>query len=94
MTNFTLVAIVGFVAIGLVTGHLFGGPDPDTRTALALATATRHPGVALAVLGVIEPANRDVVPVILLYLLVGMIASAPYIAWRKSIGSGSGGNKG
>jgi BASS family bile acid:Na+ symporter len=85
MTNFTLIAVVGFVAVGLLTGQLLGGPDPQTRTALALATATRHPGVALAVLGVVEPANREVMPVILLYLLVGMIASAPYIAWRKSL---------
>ncbi len=29
----------------------FGGPTPDDRTALALATASRHPGVALAIAG-------------------------------------------
>jgi BASS family bile acid:Na+ symporter len=83
MTNFTVVAIVAFVAIGLLAGHLLGGPEPDTRTALALATATRHPGVALAVLHAINPAEKDVMPVVLLYLIIGMIASAPYVAWRK-----------
>jgi len=80
--NFTVVAIVLFIAVGLVTGHLLGGPEPDNRTSLALATATRHPGVAVAVLNVIAPTAEDVAPVVLLYLLVGMIASLPYLKWR------------
>jgi BASS family bile acid:Na+ symporter len=82
MTNYTVVAIVVFIAIGLLAGHLLGGPDPDDRTALALATATRHPGVAIAVLHAIEPAGQDVALVVILYLLVGVIASLPYVKWR------------
>ena len=35
--------------IGLAVGHALGGPDPGTRTVLALSTASRHPAVALAV---------------------------------------------
>src|SRR4030095_15629577 len=73
--NFTIVAILLFIAVGLVAGPLRGGPEPDNRTALALATATRHPGVAIAVLHVIAPAAEDVAPVVLLYLLVGIVAS-------------------
>lgn len=80
--NFTIVAIVLFIAVGLVAGHLLGGPEPDNRTSLALATATRHPGVAIAVLNVIAPTAEDVAPVVLLYLLVGMVASLPYLKWR------------
>lgn len=83
MTNFTVVAIVAFVAIGLLAGHLLGGPDPEDRTALALATATRHPGVAIAVLHAIEPETPDVALVVVLYLLVGVVASLPYVRWRK-----------
>ena len=83
MTNFTVLAIAIFVAIGLLTGHLLGGPDDEDRTALALATATRHPGVAIAVLHAIGPVDPGVVPVVVLYLLVGMVAAAPYVAWRK-----------
>jgi BASS family bile acid:Na+ symporter len=82
MTNFTVVAIVAFILIGLVAGHLLGGPDPGDRTALALATATRHPGVAIAVLHAIEPDSKEVTLVILLYLLVGMVATIPYVRWR------------
>lgn len=82
MNNYTIVAIVAFVAIGLLAGHLLGGPKPDDRTALALATATRHPGVAIGVLHAIEPASKDVVLVIVLYLLVSAVASLPYVKWR------------
>ncbi len=80
--NLTVVAILAFIAVGLAVGHLLGGPNPDDRTSLALATATRHPGVATAVLHAVAPEQREVVPVILLYLLVGMLVSVPYLRWR------------
>ena len=79
----TLVVIVAFVAVGLGVGHLLGGANPDDRTVLALATATRHPGVALVICAGIFPAEKLVAPALMLYLLVGAIASAPYVRWRK-----------
>jgi BASS family bile acid:Na+ symporter len=85
--NYTLLALVLFIAVGLVAGHLLGGPDPDNRTALALATATRHPGVAIAVLHAISPAADDVVPVVVVYLLVSLVASLPYVKWRTRVHS-------
>lgn len=87
--NFTLVAMFAFVAFGLVAGHLLGGPEPGNRTTLALATATRHPGVALAVMHAIDPADHTVAPVVLLYLIVAIVASTPYVAWRKRAPSAS-----
>ena len=90
MGNYTVVAILLFIAVGLVAGHLLGGPNPDNRTALALATATRHPGVALAVLHVISPEAEDVAPVVVLYLLVGMVAAVPYVKWRTRAQSAAG----
>ena len=83
MHNFTLVAMIAFVAVGLLTGHLLGGPQPGNRTTLALATATRHPGVALAIMQALDPADHSVAPVVLLYLLVSVVASAPYVVWCK-----------
>ena len=47
--NGTVIAIVIFVVAGLAAGHLLGGPDADGRTVLALATASRHPAIALAI---------------------------------------------
>jgi BASS family bile acid:Na+ symporter len=84
--NFTIVAIIAFIATGLAVGHLLGGPRPEDRTSLALATATRHPGVAIAVLNAVAPEQREVAPVLLLYLLVGMVVSVPYLKWRSRAG--------
>jgi len=83
--NYTVVAILLFIGVGLLAGHLLGGPDPDNRTALALATATRHPGVAIAVLNAVSPAAEEVVPVVLLYLVVSIVASIPYVKLRTRL---------
>ena len=45
----TIVAIAAFVLVGLAVGHSLGGHDFHDRAVLALATATRHPGIALAI---------------------------------------------
>ena len=82
--NFTILVLALFTVIGLAVGHLLGGPVEGDRTALALAVANRHPGVALAGLHAIGPADTGVAPVVILYLLVAGLASAPYLAWRKS----------
>ena len=79
----TVVAIIAFIVVGLAAGHLLGGPDPSTRTVLALATATRHPGVALVIATANYPDTKLVAPAVLLYLLVSIVASTPYIMWRK-----------
>jgi BASS family bile acid:Na+ symporter len=81
--NYTLLAIVLFTIAGIAVGHWLGGPDGDDRSALALATATRHPGVALAVLHAAMPGDKAPAVVVLLYLLVASLVAAPYVAWRK-----------
>jgi BASS family bile acid:Na+ symporter len=88
--DYTMLAIVLFTLAGLAVGHLLGGPDPDNRGALALATASRHPGVALAVLHSLMPDDKGPAVVVILYLLVGMVAAAPYVAWRKRARAGTG----
>jgi BASS family bile acid:Na+ symporter len=65
--------------VGLVVGHVLGGPDADDRAVLALATATRHPGVALAIATEIFPTQKLVAPALILYVIVGAISSVPYI---------------
>jgi BASS family bile acid:Na+ symporter len=79
--NFTLAAIIVYVVVGLAIGHLLGGPDPDDRTVLALSTATRHPAVALAILHN-APDQKTVMAAVLLVVIVGAIASLPYVTWR------------
>ena len=80
--DFTIVAIAVFVAAGLATGHLLGGPDEGDRTVLALATATRHPAVALAVAQATAPDEKTVPAAMILYILTGAILSIPYVKWR------------
>jgi BASS family bile acid:Na+ symporter len=78
-----VLAIAAFVAIGLIVGHLLGGPDPRDRVVLALATASRHPGVALAIAAANFPQETRVMGAILLYLLISLVVSIAYLAWRR-----------
>ena len=82
----TVVAAIVLSGLGLLVGHLLGGPDPENRTVLALATASRHPGVALvAGIGATAQAPRMVTAAVLLAFVVSMIVSTPYAAWRKRV---------
>jgi len=82
VSNLGIVVIAGFVIVGLGVGHLLGGPDPDERTALALATASRHPAIALAILHE-APDPGAALAAVLLVLLAGAILSVPYVMWRS-----------
>jgi BASS family bile acid:Na+ symporter len=83
--DLTLVAITLFTVVGLLVGHALGGPEPENRTVLALATASRHPGVAMGIAGSV--AAPEVVPAIvatvLLAVLVGLVVTGPYVMGRR-----------
>ncbi len=79
----TLVSIAAFAVFGLIVGHLFGGPAHENRPTLALATATRHPAVALAIAHANFPNQRLAMPAVLLYLMVCGVLSAIYLQWIK-----------
>ena len=81
--NGTLLALALFTIVGLAVGHWLGGDNADHRTVLALATSARHPAVALAIAGTNFQQQRDVLAVVLLYLLVGTVVAFPYVVWRK-----------
>ena len=82
-----LLAMAAFVVIGLAAGHLLGGPAPVDRTVLAMASATRHPGVALAIAQLNYPHEPALLPAALMFLLTNMVLSAPYVAWRRKVGA-------
>jgi BASS family bile acid:Na+ symporter len=77
--NGTLVGLALFVAAGLLVGHLLGGRDPGERSVLALSTACRHPAIALAVGTANFPEQRSVPAAILLYLIVNLLVTLPYV---------------
>jgi BASS family bile acid:Na+ symporter len=78
------VLIIALVAAGgLLLGHALGGPRPEDRIVLALSTASRHPAVALAAAtsGVME--TKSELAAILLYVVVSVLVSLPYVMWRR-----------
>lgn len=84
IVNGSLIALACFTILGLGVGHVLGGPEPGNRTALALATSTRHPGMALTIAATNFPDQKAAfMAVIILHLTVGAIVSIPYLRWRK-----------
>jgi BASS family bile acid:Na+ symporter len=84
--NGTLAALACFTLTGLIAGHVMGGPSPRHRVVLAIATAFRHPGIAVAIAEANFPDEKLVPAVVLLYLLVATALSVPYVAF---LGRGS-----
>jgi BASS family bile acid:Na+ symporter len=77
--NGTLVAMLGFILVGLAAGHWLGAPHHDEQVVLALSTATRHPGIALAIAQAAYPEEKLAGAAVILYLLVNAIVTIPYM---------------
>ncbi len=80
------LAIVLVTLGALAAGQLLGGPEPGTRTAVAVTAAARNPGLALLVAS-LNQAPAPVFTVIVAYLLVSAIAVIPYLVWRRRSGA-------
>ena len=76
-----MVALVVLLLLAVAIGHLLGGPHPDDRTALAIACATRHIGVAV----VVATAFRGPRTMVLLaaYVVASAVVSIPYLQWCR-----------
>ncbi|HEY2379280.1 MAG TPA: hypothetical protein VGH98_25080 [Gemmatimonadaceae bacterium] len=79
----TLLIMIAFVLVGLGAGHLLGGPTDNDRMVLALASATRHPAIALTIATANFPNEKLVPAAVILYLLVSVIVTTPYLKWSK-----------
>jgi BASS family bile acid:Na+ symporter len=77
-----VLAIATVTALALAAGHLLGGPDPATRTAVAISSAIRNPGLALLV-ATLNAAPPEITATVLTYLVVSAVAVIPYVAWRR-----------
>ena len=77
-----ILTLAALIALSLAIGHLVGGPEEDTRTALAIACATRHIGIAVLVATSV-PGPRTAV-VIAIYIAVSLAISVPYLRWRRA----------
>jgi len=80
----TLVVTVAVIAFCLLVGHLLGGPDPGNRGALASATVSRHPAIALLLAsGALPEHESTVIGTVLLYLLAALLLPIALERWRK-----------
>ena len=77
-----VLALMALVAIALAIGHALGGPAPDERTALAVACASRHIGIAVLVAASL-PGPRTAV-IIAVYIVASALVCIPYLRWRKA----------
>jgi len=81
--NGTVVVMLIFALLSLMSGHLLGGPDPEDRTVLALSSSFRHPGIALAIAHANFPDQKLAPAAVILYGVVAAIAAKPYVMFRK-----------
>jgi predicted Na+-dependent transporter len=78
-----VLALMALVAMALAIGHSLGGPAHDDRTALAVACASRHIGIAVLVAASL-PGPRTAV-IIAVYIVASAIVCIPYLRWRKAV---------
>lgn len=80
----TIVVSVLVIAFGLLAGHVLGGPGAGRRGALATATVSRHPGLALLLAtGTLPDAAPAILATVLLYLVASMLVPIPYERWLR-----------
>ena len=81
--NGTLLAILVLCLCGLAIGHYVGGPEPENRIVLALATAMRHPAVAMTIGQAAFPENEMIRAAVLLAVIVVAVTTMPYASWAE-----------
>lgn len=75
--------LIALMLAALVTGHLPGRAGGDGRTALGIACATRHVGVAVLV-ATSFPGPQTAV-LIAAYVVAAAVVSLPYLRWRRRV---------
>jgi BASS family bile acid:Na+ symporter len=80
----TVLAILVVIIIGLLFGELLGGSDRSIRGALASATVSRHPAIALLLAsGAFPQQQPTVIGTVLIYLLASILLPILLMRWRK-----------
>jgi BASS family bile acid:Na+ symporter len=85
----TVAVILAVLVVAIATGHLLGGPDRQDRVALAIGSAMRHPGVALALARTNAPDEPLVPAAILTYFLTALVLTSAYSAVRGRLAAGA-----
>jgi bile acid:Na+ symporter, BASS family len=80
-----VLALMALVALALAAGHGLGGPSADDRTALAVACASRHLGIAVLVAASL-PGPRTAA-IVAVYIVASAVVTLPYLRWRRRVSS-------
>jgi hypothetical protein len=80
------VLIATFAAMSMLVGHALGGPAPGTRMVVATFAALRFPALGLTIARI--AASRDVVPVMLAYVLCSVLMLSVYLALERAAHAG------
>ena len=82
--NGRLLSVLVFTGFVLLAGRLFGGADKGTRDNLIMASTQRHPGISFVIATTVLPADEaPIIAVIVMFILVGTVATIPYMIKRK-----------
>jgi bile acid:Na+ symporter, BASS family len=84
--NGTVAIMAVYTTVALAAGHVLGGPRMENRTVLAVATASRHPAIAIAIAHANFPEERLAPAAVLLFLLVNALVSRVYVTWIRHHG--------
>lgn len=80
----TVLIILLVIVLGLGLGELLGGPDRGIRGALASATVSRHPAIALLLASGAFPQLQPIlIGTVLLYLLASLLLPVLLMRWLK-----------
>lgn len=91
-TGFHLVFTVGlqsvfafalFTLSALLAGHMLGGPDLSSRTALAISCSSRHIGLALLI--AVNARGQQALALVVAYLIASAVVSMLYIFWMNKL---------
>ena len=76
------VGVIAITALALLIGHALGGPATETRTAVAISSGLRNPGLALLI-ATSNQAPSEVNATIFAYLIWAALTVTVYIAARR-----------
>ncbi len=86
-----LAFMAGMVVAALVIGYVLAGKDLEERTTVALVTSMRNPGLALLFSSLYSSDKGPVNLAILVYLLMTLLLSMPFLRWQKRLRLAGGG---
>ena len=78
----SIAAMVIMVLVGLIVGHLLGGPRQEHRSTLAVASIARNVGLAIFIV-TLSKVGQNSLPAIVVYMLVGVVGQSLYKIWSK-----------